>query len=61
VGSTDPTAVQIVAGTDGTDTAAITADSMTIGTSGVNTFPAITGLSPNTTYRNAIVHYALPE
>lgn len=56
-GATDPSAAQILAETDGDDVAAIASDSMVISGTGVQTFPAVTGLNVGTTYRASIVHY----
>jgi hypothetical protein len=54
----DPTAAQIQSGIDWPD--AIAVGSMAISTTGQQTFPAVTGLDPNTTYRVAVVHYGIP-
>jgi hypothetical protein len=35
--------------------------SVAVTTTGEQTFPAITGLDPNTTYRAAVVHYGAPD
>jgi hypothetical protein len=58
--SAAPSAAQIVAGTDGADVAATVSGSKSVTATGAQTFTAITGLNPGTTYAYSIVHYGVP-
>jgi hypothetical protein len=56
---TDPEDIKNAADIGGV--APIRDGSVAVTTTGEQTFPAITGLDPNTTYRAAVVHYGAPD
>jgi hypothetical protein len=58
--ATAPSAAQVLAGTDGDDVAATASGSKSVTATGAQTFTAITGLNPGTTYAYSIVHYGVP-